>query len=43
MDNVYNCLIITAESRSTLREYFFSFPLRGRKAKILSLPGMMAP
>jgi len=28
--------IFTAEPQRTLREIFFSFPLRGRKAKILS-------
>jgi len=32
-------LVFTAESQTTLREMFFSFPLRGRKAKILSPAG----
>ncbi len=32
-------VIFTAEPRRTLREVFFSFPLRGRKAKILSPTG----
>ena len=31
--------IFTAESQRTLREMFFSFPLRGRKAKIVSPTG----
>jgi hypothetical protein len=31
--------IFTAEPQRTLREIFFSFPLRGRKAKILSPTG----
>ena len=32
-------LVFTAEPQRTLREMFFSFPLRGRKAKILSPTG----
>jgi len=31
--------IFTAEPQRTLREMFFSFPLRGRKAKIVSPAG----
>jgi hypothetical protein len=31
-------VVFTAEPQRTLREMFFSFPLRGRKAKILG-PG----
>jgi hypothetical protein len=32
-------VVFTAEPQRTLREDFFSFPLRGRKAKILSPVG----
>ena len=32
-------LVFTAETQRTPREMFFSFPLRGRKAKILSPTG----
>jgi len=39
MDKGYNPLFFTAEPQSTLRKNFFSFPLRGRKAKIPSLTG----
>jgi len=33
--------LFTAETQRAQREMFFSFPLRGRKAKILNPMGMM--
>ena len=37
--NLKGFVVFTAESQRTLRKMFFSFPLRGRKAKILNPDG----